>query len=44
VSKIDGVEVDKIIFTNNKPVYEVDPATQNIFYVSDKSIQIFNKK
>ena len=44
VSKADGVEVDKIIFTNNHPVYEIDPATQNIFYVSDKSIQIFNKK
>ena len=44
VSKADGVEVDKIIFNNNKPLYEIDPATQNIFYVSDKSIQIFNKK
>ena len=44
VSKVDGVEVDKIIFNNNKPIYEIDPATQNIFYVSDKSIQIFNKK
>ncbi|MCC9072666.1 PQQ-like beta-propeller repeat protein [Flavobacterium sp. F-65] len=44
VSKAEGVEVDKIIFNNTKPVYEVDPATQNIFYVSDKSIQIFNKK
>lgn len=44
VNKADGVEVDKIIFNNNHPVYEIDPATQNIFYVSDKSIQIFNKK
>ncbi|WP_281231577.1 PQQ-binding-like beta-propeller repeat protein [Flavobacterium gelatinilyticum] len=44
VSKTDGKEIDKIIFTNNQPVYEIDPATQNIFYVSDKSIQIFNKK
>ncbi|MGO4771515.1 PQQ-binding-like beta-propeller repeat protein [Flavobacterium sp. W22_SRS_FK3] len=44
VNKSDGVEVDKIIFINNKPLYEIDPATQNIFYVSDKSIQIFNKK
>ncbi|WKL46430.1 PQQ-binding-like beta-propeller repeat protein [Flavobacterium pectinovorum] len=44
VNKADGVEVDKIIFNNNKPLYEIDPATQNIFYVSDKSIQIFNKK
>ena len=44
VSKVDGVEVDKIIFTDNHPLYEIDSATQNIFYVSDKSIQIFNKK
>jgi outer membrane protein assembly factor BamB len=44
VSKADGTEVDKIIFNNNQPLYEVDPATQNIFYASDKSIQIFNKK
>ncbi|SFD36423.1 outer membrane protein assembly factor BamB family protein [Flavobacterium phragmitis] len=44
VSKAEGKEIDKIIFTNNKPLYEIDPATQNIFYVSDKSIQIFNKK
>ncbi|MCP2028115.1 outer membrane protein assembly factor BamB [Flavobacterium sp. HSC-32F16] len=44
VNKADGVELDKIIFNNNHPVYEIDPATQNIFYVSDKSIQIFNKK
>ena len=44
VSKASGTEVDKIIFGNNQPLYEIDPATQNIFYVSDKSIQIFNKK
>lgn len=44
VRKIDGLEVDKITFTNNQPQYEIDPATQNIFYVSDNSIQIFNKK
>ncbi|CAM2847286.1 outer membrane protein assembly factor BamB family protein [Flavobacterium frigoris] len=44
IRKSDGVEVDKIIFKNNKPIYEIDPATQNIFYVLDNSIQIFNKK
>jgi outer membrane protein assembly factor BamB len=44
VRKSDGVEVDKIIFKNNKPIYEIDAATQNIFYVLDNSIQIFNKK
>lgn len=44
VRKSDGVEVDKIIFKNNKPIYEIDPATQNIFYALDNSVQIFNKK
>ena len=44
IRKVDGVEVDKIIFNNNRPRYEIDPATQNIFYVNDNSIQIFNKK
>ncbi|WP_343022903.1 PQQ-binding-like beta-propeller repeat protein [Flavobacterium sp. PL12] len=44
VRKSDGVELDKIIFKNNKPIYEIDPVTENIFYVLDNSIQIFNKK
>ncbi|QKJ61856.1 MULTISPECIES: PQQ-binding-like beta-propeller repeat protein [unclassified Flavobacterium] len=44
VRKADGVEVDKVTFKNNHPVYEIDPATQNIFYVLDDSIEIFNKK
>jgi outer membrane protein assembly factor BamB len=44
VRKADGVELDKLIFKNNHPVYEIDPATQNIFYVLDDSIEIFNKK
>ena len=44
VRKSDGEEVDKIIFQNVKPIYEIDPPTQNIFYMIDNSIQIFNKK
>jgi outer membrane protein assembly factor BamB len=44
VRKSDGVEVDKLIFKNTKPQYEIDPVTQNIFYALDNSIQIFNKK
>lgn len=44
VRKSDGVEVDKLIFKNNQPIYEIDPATQNIFYINDNSIEIFNKK
>jgi hypothetical protein len=44
VRKSDGVEVDKLVFNNNKPLYEIDPATQNIFYVLDNTVQVFNKK
>ncbi len=44
VRKSDGVEVDKLIFNNVKPMYEIDPATQNIFYVLDNTVQIFDKK
>jgi outer membrane protein assembly factor BamB len=44
VRKSDGVELDKLLFKNVKPIYEIDPATQNIFYVLDNSVQIFNKK
>ncbi len=44
VRKIDGVEVDKLIFKNDRPVYEIDPATQNIFYIYNNTLQIFNAK
>lgn len=44
VRKADGVEADKIIFKNNQPMYEVDAATQTIYYALDNSIQIFKKK
>jgi outer membrane protein assembly factor BamB len=44
VRKSDGVELDKIIFKNNRPQYEIDPATQNIFYIFDNTVQIFDKK
>lgn len=44
VRKADGVEVDKLIFQNDRPMYEVDPATQNIFYVLNNTIQVFNNK
>ena len=44
VRKSDGTEVDKLVFNNNKPLYEIDPATQNIFYVLNNTIQVFNKK
>ncbi len=44
VRKADGVEVDKLIFKNDRPVYEVDPATQNVFYVLNNTLQIFEAK
>ena len=44
VRKVDGVEVDKLIFKNDRPVYEVDPATQNIFYIYENKLMIFDAK
>lgn len=44
VRKIDGVEVDKLIFKNDRPVYEIDPATQNVFYILNNTVQIFDAK
>jgi outer membrane protein assembly factor BamB len=44
VRKADGVEVDKLIFKNDRPVYEIDPATQNIFYIYENKLMIFDAK
>ncbi|MES2240093.1 MAG: PQQ-binding-like beta-propeller repeat protein [Bacteroidota bacterium] len=44
VKKEDGKELDKIIFENMRPVYEIDPATQSIYYVFENELRIFNKK
>ncbi|TAF80406.1 MAG: hypothetical protein EAZ50_08995 [Runella slithyformis] len=44
VRKADGVEVDKLIFKNDRPVYEIDSATQNIFYIYDNKLMIFDAK
>jgi hypothetical protein len=44
VRKADGVEVDKLIFKNDRPVYEIDPATQTIFYIYENKLMIFDAK
>lgn len=44
VKKEDGTELDKIIFENIRPIYEVDPATQSIYYIYENELRIFNKK
>ena len=45
VRKADGEEVDKIIFENNRPDYEIDPLTESIYYIIGNHLKIFlNKK
>ncbi len=44
VRKVDGEEVDKIEIDNNKPIYEVDPVTDDVFYVYKNELRIFSKK
>ncbi|PWK28542.1 putative pyrroloquinoline-quinone binding quinoprotein [Arcicella aurantiaca] len=44
IRKEDGSEVDKLIFKNDRPVYEIDPATQNIFYIYENKLMIFDAK
>ncbi|MDR2562467.1 MAG: hypothetical protein LBC98_00830, partial [Prevotellaceae bacterium] len=44
VKKSDGTEIDKIEIDSNKPIYEVDPVTNNIFYVVNNELRIFSKK
>ncbi len=44
IRKEDGSEVDKLIFQNDRPIYEIDVATQNIFYVYKNTIQVFYNK
>jgi hypothetical protein len=44
VKKDDGTELDKIIFENMRPIYEIDPATQSIYYIFENELRIFNKK
>lgn len=44
VKKEDGTELDKIVFENIRPIYEIDPATQSIYYIFENELRIFNKK
>jgi hypothetical protein len=44
VKKEDGTELDKIVFENIRPIYEIDPATQSIYYIFEKELRIFNKR
>nr|WP_294785894.1 PQQ-binding-like beta-propeller repeat protein [uncultured Flavobacterium sp.] len=44
VKKEDGTEVDKIIFENMRPFYEIDAATQSVYYIYENELRIFNKK
>jgi len=41
VRKADGVEVSKINLDSNKPIYEIDVVTDNIYYAADKDLKVF---
>lgn len=44
VRKKDGKEVDKVAISNNKPLYEIDPATGSIYYVYNNELRTFKAK
>lgn len=41
VRKKDGQEVAKISLDSNKPIYDLDPITDNIYYASGKDLKIY---
>lgn len=41
VSKKDGSEIDKIMVDNLKPLYDIDPATDVIYYIVNNELRIF---
>ncbi|MEK6495081.1 PQQ-binding-like beta-propeller repeat protein [Myroides odoratimimus] len=44
VRKKDGKEVDKIAIDNNRPLYEIDPITNSIYYVYKNELRTFKEK
>jgi hypothetical protein len=41
VSKKDGSEIDKIVVDNLKPLYDIDPVTNVIYYIVNNELRIF---
>ena len=44
VDKETGTELDKITVENNKPVYDYDSVTKDLFYSKGKMVKIFKGK
>ncbi|GHT20489.1 hypothetical protein AGMMS4957_07560 [Bacteroidia bacterium] len=44
VKKADGTEVDKIDIDNNKPIYEVDPVNDNVYYAFKNELRTYSGK
>ncbi len=44
VNKDDGNEVDKFIFLDNKPNYEIDEVEKRVLYSKNKEVHIFDYK
>ncbi|MTG99441.1 MULTISPECIES: PQQ-binding-like beta-propeller repeat protein [Myroides] len=43
VRKKDGQEVAKVLLDSNKPLYEVDPINENLYYASGSTLKIYSK-
>ncbi|MBA6313619.1 outer membrane protein assembly factor BamB family protein [Cellulophaga baltica] len=44
VNKETGEEIDKIILENNKPIYDIDYVSDDIYYSKGKEVRIFKGK
>lgn len=44
VRKEDGKELDKITFANDRPEYEIDPVSENVFYVNGNSLLVYDSR
>lgn len=44
VRKADGEEVDRIAIEDNKPLYEVDDISNNLYYAKGKELRVYSKK
>lgn len=44
VRKTDGKEIERVKVDSNKPIYEVDDITHNLYYANGKELKVFTKK
>ncbi|WP_165040224.1 PQQ-binding-like beta-propeller repeat protein [Dysgonomonas sp. ZJ709] len=44
VRKSDGKEVDRISVESEKPIYEIDHVTNNVYYIYDNEMRVYSQK